>query len=364
MLALVSAQLNAQTISLVVKAGLPTVLDESSGLAVSDRNHIWSHNDSGGNPELYEFDSAGSLLRTLHIQNAFNRDWEELTRDTAGNIYIGDFGNNNNARTNLVIYKIANPDTVVATSVIPQNISFTYPDQHAFPPADSLLDFDMEAMFWYRGSIYLFSKNRTSPYDGYTKMYTLPDSAGTYTATLVDSFYTGAGPLYLSWVTAADISPDGKHVALLVGNGFFVFSDFTGDNFFGGTNQKFTFANITQREAIAFISNDELYLSEEGTTGKLYYTTLRELLPTGIEPQKKSEIHIYPNPAHNGIIQLEIPGELVGGEVSFSNILGQVVFKTTITNRQVILNTYLAPGLYFARISSGSTHLIQRLIVD
>lgn len=155
LLVLISAcNLQAQTLSLRVMASLPSVIDESSGVEVSDRNSIWSHNDSGGKPELYQFDSTGTLMRTLGIQNAGNRDWEEITRDSDGNIYVGDFGNNSNNRTNLVIYKVMHPDIVSATSVSAPTINFTYPNQYAFPPAAALQNFDMEAMFWYNHSLF------------------------------------------------------------------------------------------------------------------------------------------------------------------------------------------------------------------
>ena len=86
-------------------ASLPAILNESSGLENAGSGEFWSHNDKGGNPELYRFDTLGMLEQTLRITNASNVDWEDMTIDDAGNIYIGDFGNNNNERTDLKIYK-------------------------------------------------------------------------------------------------------------------------------------------------------------------------------------------------------------------------------------------------------------------
>ncbi len=368
LLVLVTAcNLQAQTLSLRVMAQLPSAIDESSGVEVSDRNSIWSHNDSGGKPELYQFDSTGTLMRTLGIQNAGNRDWEEITRDSDGNIYVGDFGNNSNNRTNLVIYKVMHPDIVSATSVTAPTINFTYPNQHAFPPSAALQNFDMEAMFWYNHSLYLFSKNRTSPYTGYTNLYRLPDSAGTYVATLVDSFYTGPGPVYNSWVTAADISPDGKTVALLSGNGILLFTNIAGDNFFGGNMQRLNFAASTQKEALVFISNNELYITEEGNIANLYYADLSSYIPaiTGIDPlKKKTEIKLYPNPALNGQAQIQLAEGFIGSDLIIQNSKGQTVYSAVVTYNVMQLNMALPAGIYFISISGKQQNITRRIMVE
>jgi hypothetical protein len=282
----VSCSLSAQTLPLVVKSTLPAILDETSGVEVNNRNSIWSHNDSGGKPELYNLDSTGTLLRTLAITNASNIDWEEMTQDEQGNFYIGDFGNNNNKRTDLKIYKIPNPSVIKGNTVEASVISFTYPDQPGFPPADSLKNFDMEAMFAINHHLYLFSKNRTRPYNGFTKLYRLPDEPGTYTAELLDSLYIPWDTAYWVNITSADISPDGSRIALLNAKTIRVFSNFTGEHFFSGNMHTFTFEHMTQKEAVCFITSDELYITDEfndpPTGGQhLYYADLRPYLTPG-----------------------------------------------------------------------------------
>ncbi len=214
-LQLIVITIQSQTVNISVKATLPSVLNESSGLETINRNNIWSHNDSGGEPKLYNFDSTGTLLRTLKILNVPNIDWEDLTRDSVGNFYIGDFGNNLNDRQDLKIYKIPAPSNITGDSVIPQEINFTYSNQFAFPPANPLKNFDMEAMIAFHDSLYLFSKDRSDPYSGYTKLYKLPKVPGTYVAELIDSFYTGPGPFISYSITSADISPDRSKLILL-----------------------------------------------------------------------------------------------------------------------------------------------------
>ena len=116
---------------------------------------------------MYVTDGTGQLKKTIRLQNAKNRDWEELTGDDKGNIYIGDFGNNANKRDNLIIYRY-NPKTEKS-----KKIKFSYPDQRAFPPAPAQMNFDMEGFFWLDGELHLFSKNKVMVGNYVTKHYTL-----------------------------------------------------------------------------------------------------------------------------------------------------------------------------------------------
>ncbi|HEX8529646.1 MAG TPA: hypothetical protein VF646_06465, partial [Cytophagales bacterium] len=156
-------------------ATLPAEVNESSGLAVAvPGKSYWTHNDGGSKPALYEVDATGKLLRTLDLPGLRNRDWEDLTRDAAGNLYIGDFGNNNNTRRNLKIYRL-HPDRPGQAD----SITFRYADQTAFPPRERERNFDCEAFFWHADSLYLFSKNRGRKN---VKMYVLPAQPGDHVA--------------------------------------------------------------------------------------------------------------------------------------------------------------------------------------
>ena len=94
---------------------MPSVLTESSGIAIEGTNRIWSHEDSGNSNEIYCFDTTGTLLRTLTISNVHNIDWEDMAVDNEETWYLNDAGNNNNDRQNLAIYKIPSPETISGT---------------------------------------------------------------------------------------------------------------------------------------------------------------------------------------------------------------------------------------------------------
>ncbi|MEL7340490.1 MAG: hypothetical protein AAGM67_08400, partial [Bacteroidota bacterium] len=69
LLALSTFSLSAQTLPVNTFSPIPGSVDETSGLAINGPNKVWTHNDSGGQNELYELDTMGNLTRTLSILN-------------------------------------------------------------------------------------------------------------------------------------------------------------------------------------------------------------------------------------------------------------------------------------------------------
>ena len=264
-------------------AKIPAKINESSGIEIANKNRVWTLNDSGGKAELYLCDTTGQLIRTLEIANSRNKDWEDMTRDDKGNIYIGDMGNNSNNRKDLTIYKIPNPEKVNGKTVRTEVITFSYEDQHSFPPPKDKLNYDCESLIWKDGQIYLLSKHRTFPMR--TNLYRIPDSPGNYIAKKISSFQTSSPEetdLYSYWIAAADISPDGSTVCMISSSKMWIFYNFEGDDFFSGQSMRIDFPSGTQKEAIVFLSNSEVYITDEewfgGIGRNLYYIRLPELI--------------------------------------------------------------------------------------
>jgi len=259
---------------------LPKHLDESSSVEVTSKSDwIWTLEDSGNAPELYALDKTGAVKNTLSITNAKNNDWEDLASDDEGNLYIGDFGNNDNDRQNLAIYKVDASDLKHKSAAISKKISFYYPEQTEFPPKKSKHVFDAESFFYYRNNFYIFTKNRSSKFNGRTTLYQVPDQEGNHSAKLISTFDTCDGFSHCA-VTSADISPDGKKVVILSSTYIWIFTDFTGNNFFNGKSQQIDLESFTQKEGICFIGNDKLYITDERkkkTGGYLYQLDLTKL---------------------------------------------------------------------------------------
>lgn len=264
-------------------ATLPISLTEASGLAYYDNNKLWVHNDGGDLPYIYQIDTTGKILQTKRITNATNFDWEDLAKDEDGNLYIGDFGNNQNNRKTLQIYKIPSPEKTSDDRIRAEIIEFSYSDSVPSPPKKHQMNFDMEAMVILNQNIYLFSKNRTVPFSGYTKLYRLPLTPGLHTAQLIDSVKLGDVNMLQDWVTGADISPDGKTVALLTSTEVWLFNNFIGEDIFGGDIKQVKLPGISQKEGIAFKNNTELFICDERFQniigGKLYKLYISEFTP-------------------------------------------------------------------------------------
>jgi hypothetical protein len=126
--------------------------------------------------------------------------------------------------------------------------------------------------------LYLFTKNRSEPFDGYTELYRIEDYPLEQNALLVNRFQTCRSGRYRCWITSAALSPDGKKLALLGSNRIWVFRDWVGDDFFSGSVEEIDLGMITQKEAIAFRNDSTVVFSDEnllGIGGNLYYYTLR-----------------------------------------------------------------------------------------
>ncbi len=256
---------------------LPTKLNENSGIVAMNNINLWIIEDNGNTDNIYQVDFNGNLLKQLKVKDAKNRDWEDLTKDNTGNVYIADFGNNNNDRKDLVIYKIPNPEIEKGDKIDAEKIKFSYPEQKKFPPAKDGLLYDSEALFYYNEALYIITKNKSKPFTGTALIYKVPAKKGEYKATYVGKFSTCTEQGRCE-VTSADISPDGKQIVLLGYGMLWVFTDFSWDDFSKGTMKTIDLGATTQLESLCFKDNNTLLLSDEarGSTGRnLYSYTLK-----------------------------------------------------------------------------------------
>lgn len=296
----------AQTLIVQELCELPIEIIETSGLENGPNAWFWTHNDSGNPAQLFAIDSTGVIHRTVEVSGDANIDWEEVAKDDAGNLYIGNFGNNSLNRTDLRIAKIPSIDTCTTNAVVTELIQFSYPDQYDFPPNGSYGNFDMEAMFYHQDSLHLFSKDRSNPSTGYTKHYTLPTVGGTYTAHLVDSFQTNHTSFFLA-VTSADISENGDQMVMLSADKIWLFGNFTGTDYFGGTAASLSLNVFSQKEGICF-RNGFMYVTDEqsfGLGGKMYRLDPALFVSVQDELQEAEALAVYNEQLTLQLIRLE-----------------------------------------------------------
>lgn len=217
-------------------------ISESSGLVKSRvwPGVFWTLNDSGDEARIFAVDGHGALIAPdwdesyagLAISDAVNVDWEDVACDDAGHLVIGACGNNGNARRDLAVYVLPepNPRAVNAARAL-KRIPFAFEDQTEFPPRAR--NFDCEAVFFARGALHFLTKHRS---DTRTVLYRLdaPDGSralpagdgepwfASFRGDLVqparrvgEADLAGLHPDEAALVTAADCSEDGRRLAVL-----------------------------------------------------------------------------------------------------------------------------------------------------
>lgn len=267
---------NPQSINEIGK--LPAAIPENTGIKVIDKNTLLAIDRSVKTEYLYTIDTVGHVKAVKKVVFATHLSWEDITTDPSGNIYIADVGNRDNNRKNMQVYKIKNIQGQTSDRVNAEKIEFDLPDQTEFPPKEDNLNFDIQSCVYFNDSLYLFTKNRTTPFDGVIKLYRIPSKPGKCSATLVSSIYLGSEgfpPQYQ--ISSAALSPDNKKLALLTSSRIWLFTEFNGSDFFKGKITQINLPIFSEKRALDFIDNNSVYFTDLNFRGKganLYRLTL------------------------------------------------------------------------------------------
>jgi len=258
-------------------AKLPTVINEASGLANYDNDSLfWTHND-GGKSILYGIDATGKIRKTIHLKNK-NKGWEDLAIDEEGNFYIAATGNNRNDKKELKIYKLPVIASLDHPISLAEPINFQYEDQLTYPASPENSNFDCDALLSIGDSLYLFTKNRTNPYNGIINVYALPNRAGNYKAKKVDSFKL-EGASMDNWITGADISRDGSLIALLFHDKILFIENSRPGSFSGAKFYQLSLGHFSHKAGICFTSKSDLYIVDENELnllgGNIYHLNIQ-----------------------------------------------------------------------------------------
>jgi hypothetical protein len=257
-------------------ARLDRVIAESSGLVGSgvDPALVWTHGDSGTAPVLFAVDRHGAVVSRLTVVDPPNQraapDWEDITRDDAGRLWIADTGNNENRRRDLALFAVREP-TARGTAQVPVEavVRVRYPDQGAWPDPDRL-DFDGEALFWWEGSLYILTKHRS---DTWTTLYRVPALSGDVGLERLGDYDVGGDRRrFGGQVTGADVSADGATLAVLTYHAVLLFPRPTaGANWLGSTPKVIPLDQdvLRQCEGVAWFEGDLLIDNEDGRVFRL-----------------------------------------------------------------------------------------------
>jgi hypothetical protein len=185
------------------------LLTEASGVAASRNNPgvIWTENDSGNAAVVYAIDSQGRNLGTYALPG--NTDNEDIgigpgPVTNVSYLYVTDIGDNNENRTNIMIYQIPEPAVYFWQTNNPvssramkgtRTITLTYPN--------STNNAEAEFVDPVTGDWFVLTKSNTS------SIYTAPKSLLDVTNKIVLTFVR---TLAFIKPSAADISPSGNEI--------------------------------------------------------------------------------------------------------------------------------------------------------
>lgn len=201
---------------------LDAQLAEISGLAASRRHRdvLWLHDD-GGNPQrLFAVTTGGDRKATLRIDGITKTDWEDIAAfqlDGRDYLLIADTGDNGGLRRTLQLHVLEEPRRLENARIKPAwSIAFRWPD--------GARDCEAVAVDERSRQILLISKKRQPPelfalplrpHDGVQTAKRLGTLAG---VPQPDAETRRSNPRQArvhSQITAADVSPDGRTLAVL-----------------------------------------------------------------------------------------------------------------------------------------------------
>ncbi len=240
---------------------------EVSGMVMSKNNSevFWIHGDSGTKNKIYAINRSGKLVEEdgLQLKGIKNKDWEDITSDDEGNIIVADIGNNCKCRTDLSLIIVSDVDEGLSETENFKILRIEYPKKNSILKLVGNSSPNAEAIFYLDG-IYIITKEARGRN---TKLYKLesPDFTKVNMLVNIESFDFG------NKVTAADVSPDKKLLAVLTDKSLRVFEINTPTSFF----EKEVFSadfKADQVESVAFDSDSSVIIAEE--KGDLYRVKL------------------------------------------------------------------------------------------
>ncbi len=137
-LSLATTAFGQQDDSLFVQVGTldSQLIPESSGLAMSFQHadFFWTINDSGNSNTVFGLKRTGELMVEITLEGATNRDWESMSRFSAGEVnylVVAESGDNRSRYDSGRLYVFPEPDLSdlsqpVKQSVQPNTVEFVY----------------------------------------------------------------------------------------------------------------------------------------------------------------------------------------------------------------------------------------------
>jgi hypothetical protein len=258
---------------------LDTRLSDLSGLAAS-RAHadtLWALDDGGNPPALFAIGTRGGVQARFRVAGVANTDWEDLAAfdlDHRHYLLIADTGDNGGLRRTLQLHVVEEPRVLADGVVHPAwSIAFRWPDG----PRDC----EAVAVDAARGEVLLISKRHRPP-----ELFVLPlrpagrelqvaRRVGVLAAVPGSRDTAGHVGRMLAQVTAADVSPDARTLAVLTYQDVLLYPRRPGQSWaqaLAARPQVHALTWLPQAEALAWAADGQaMYASGEHSPAPLLY---------------------------------------------------------------------------------------------
>lgn len=255
-------------------------MDETSGLVVSAINPdiYYAHNDSGDTSRFFAITADGKLKTTIYyigdekLRHLGVVDCEDIAVGPGpingkSYVYIGDIGDNGSSRKVTTVYRMEERKTWGTDSIahiVPVPLYLKYPD--GAKDAEAMTIDPLEKL------LYIITKRGDS-----VGVYTSPlkyKANDTITLTFRGKlFFKGLKPF--KWITAADVSSDGKQILVRNYEKVFYWRRNAAEHIWQTLKQaplELPYKQEKQGEAIAFTQNGKgYYTTSEGVYAPIYY---------------------------------------------------------------------------------------------
>ncbi|MBI4602284.1 MAG: hypothetical protein HY721_10020 [Planctomycetes bacterium] len=183
--------------------------------------HYWAHNDSGDGPRIFAIRDDGKVVAEVKVSGAAATDWEDIAAGPGPGpssgpgpapgkrwLYIGDVGNNDRDRKELVVWRILEPALAAAPSgrepLAGQKLSSEPAEPLRFRYPGGPFDCEAIAVHPATRAVYILTKELLA-----THVFRIRGDAG---APALQTAEEVAAMTSCIAVTGADIAPDGRRL--------------------------------------------------------------------------------------------------------------------------------------------------------
>jgi hypothetical protein len=227
----------------------------------TNSNVFWVHNDSGDAPRFFAINHQGALLGTFPLAGAPWGDWEDAAigpnPDGGAYLYFADIGDNGANRSSITVYRVAEPTSTASATIAAGSYAMA---KLQYPGGAR----NAESMFVdpFTNDIYIVTKGPT------TQIFSAPATA--FAASMTTLTARGVLGAPLTTATAADISPDGRHILVRSIAAGYLFTRSVGQSVadaLNGPGLSFPLAVEPQGEAIGWAADGAGFYTASETDG-------------------------------------------------------------------------------------------------